>query len=302
MSSLWQVRYCAKEALANIRRHPGPSLAAVSSIAMLLFLAGIGAWAWISFEQLATSWKEKTRLIVYLRDDAGGGQREGIAKTLSGQKEVQEVHFVSKAEAMTRLKESLDGQQDLLNGFEENPLPASFEVTLRPRSRRVAALDQVATAVRDLPGVEDIEYGRPWMVKLDAISTVGRSAGLIGLALLAAALLLIINNTSKQSLYARLEEVEIFKLVGATSLLIRGPYITEGAMMGLAGGVLSGAAFVLLLAFVEARYSVDLKTTFGLWPSMRLAWAVGGGVIALGLALGVAGGANAVRKTIRRLS
>jgi cell division transport system permease protein len=302
LSNLWQIRYCAKEALANIRRHPGPSLAAVTSIAMLLFLAGISAWGWMGFERLSTNWKEKARLIIYLRDDAAPDQQDAIAKTLTGQWEVQKVHFVSKAEAMARMRESLDGQHNLLDGFEENPLPASFEATLRPEARRVTALDHVATAVKELPGVEDIEYGRPWLIKLDAISSVGRTAGLMGLALLVAALLLIINNTSKQSLYARLEEVEIFKLVGATPMLIRGPYIMEGALMGLVGGIMSGGALVLLLAFVEARYGVELKATFGLWPSMKLAWAVGGSVIALGLALGITGGTNAVRKTLRRLS
>ncbi len=76
----------------------------------------------------------------------------------------------------------------------------------------------------------------------------------------------------------------------------------EGAIMGLAGGILSAGALVLLLAFVDARYALDLKATFGLRPSMQLAWVVGGSIVVLGLVLGVAGGANAVRKTMRRLS
>lgn len=301
MSNLWQARYCASEALSNIRRHPGPSLVAVSSIAVLLFLAGLGGWMWMSFELVASGWKEKARLIVYLRDDVAEGQREAVSEALAGHQEVEEVRFVSKAEAMQKMRESLDGQHDLLDGFEESPLPASFEVRLKPDSRRVVSLDKVAHDVEGLAGVEDVEYSRPLLVKLDAISATGRAAGLVAVVLLGAAMVLIINNTSKLSLYARLEEVEIFKLVGATPFLIRGPYVMEGALMGLAGGFLSGAALVTLQALVGAWYGADLKAAFGLWPSLSLAWLIAACSVGAGLALGVAGGANAARSIVKRL-
>lgn len=301
MSNLWQVRYCANEALSNVRRHPGPSLVAVSSIAVLLFLAGLGAWMWMSFELVASGWKEKARLIVYLRDDVAQGQKEAVSQALAGHKEVQDVRFVSRAEAMRKMRESLDGQHDLLDGFEESPLPASFEVTLKPDSRRVVSLDKVAQDVAGLPGVDDVEYSRPLLVKLDAISATGRAAGLVAVVLLGAAMVLIINNTSKLSIYARLEEVEIFKLVGATPFLIRGPYVMEGALMGIAGGVLSGTALVILQALVGAWYGADLKAAFGLWPSLSLAWLIAGCATGVGLALGVAGGVNAARNIVKRL-
>ncbi|MFQ5894180.1 MAG: cell division protein FtsX, partial [Nitrospinota bacterium] len=203
MRGLRQLRFCAREALGRIRRHWWPSLVAVSSIAVLLFLAGMGAWGWLSFTGLATRWKEKARLIVYLRDDAASSQRETIAQTLVSLHEVEAVHFVSKDEALRRMQTSLDGQQDLLEGLEDNPLPASFEVTPKPAARQVAALDHVAVAVNELPGVDEVEYGRPWLVKLDAISTVGRVAGLAGLILMAGTLVLLINNTIKLTLYSR---------------------------------------------------------------------------------------------------
>ena len=89
MQGLWQLRFCLREAVAHIRRHLWPSLVAISSIAVMLFLAGMVTWAWLSFERLATGWKDKARLIVYLNDDAGGDQQQAIAQTLAGLQEVQ---------------------------------------------------------------------------------------------------------------------------------------------------------------------------------------------------------------------
>lgn len=301
MSGFWQTRYCAREALSNIRRHPWPSMVAVSSIAALLFLAGVSAWTWMGFERLAAGWKEKARLIVYLRDDAAESQMEAIARALEGRKEVEAVRFVSKSEAMGRMRQSLDGQQDLLEGLRENPLPASYEVTLKPEARRLAGLEQVAESVKGLPGVEDVEYGKPWLGKLDAISSIGRAAGVIGLILLAVALVLIINNTSKLSLYARLEELEVFKLVGASPMLLGGPYVLEGAFKGLAGGLAAAAAMILLQTVVGARYGEGLRSILGFWPSAGLGWALAAGAASLGLLLGVIGGATSVRHVVRRL-
>jgi cell division transport system permease protein len=301
LNSFWQVRYCAREALANIRRHPWPSLVAVSSIGALLFLAGVSAWTWMNFERLAASWQEKARLIVYLRDDAPIDQIEAIAKALEVQKEVKAVHFVTKDEAMSRMRESLDGQQDILEGLQENPLPASYEVTLKPEARRLPDMEKVAGSVKGLPGVDDVEYGKPWLAKLDAISNVGRAAGVIGLTLLAAALVLIINNNSKLSLYARLEELEVFKLVGASPMLLQGPYVMEGAFKGLAGGVVAAVALLVLQATVGTRYGVDLRAILGFWPSAGLAWALAGGAASGGFVLGIIGGATSVSHVVRRL-
>lgn len=301
MRSVGQIRFCLREAAAHIRRHLWPSLVAVSSIAVLLFLAGMGAWAWLSFERLSAGWKDKARLIVFLQDDAGGGQHQAIEKRLAGLQEVQAVRFVSKNEALRRLAASLDGQRDLLDDLEDNPLPASFEVTPTPAARRVDALDQVAAAVRRLPGVEEVEYGRSWLAKLDAMSAVGRVVGLAGLIMMASALVLLITNTIKLTLYARLDELEIIKLVGAPPLTLGGPYVVEGALKGLAGGMLAAAAIAALLTGVDARYGAALHEVLGVGPAAQMTFAVAGGVAALGLVLGLVGSFRAVRTVVRRL-
>jgi cell division transport system permease protein len=296
-----QIRFCMREASANIRRRPWPILVAVSSISALLFLAGMGAWAWLSFERVSAGWKDKARLIVYLADGAHDGQQKSIATSLASLQEVQAVRFVSKTEALRRLRASLDGQRDLLDDLEDNPLPASFEVTPTPAARRVDALDRVAVAAGRLPGVEEVEYGRSWLVKLDAMSAVGRVVGLSGLILMAAALALLITNTIKLTLYSRLEELEIAKLVGAPPLTLVGPYVVEGALKGLAGGILAAGATAALLTGVDARYGATLNEVLGIGPAAKTSFAVAAGVVALGLVLGIVGSFRAVLTVVRRL-
>ncbi len=301
MLGAWKIGYFWREAWANTRRHLWPTVAAVSSIAGVLFMAGLAAWGWKSVEQLASGWKEKARLVVYLRGDAAGDQQEAIASSLSSLNEVQDVHFVSKAEALARMEASLDGQKDLLDGLAQNPLPASYEVTLKPEARQVTVLDRIAQRVGQLPGVEQVDYGRPWLVKLDAISTATRTAGAGGVLVVTAVVLIILANTARLSLYARLEELEILKLVGATPWVLRGPYLVEGALTGLVGGGLAAFILVAAHAAVGARYGADVQALVGLWPSLRLALTVGGWLVVLGATLGCIAGASAARQVERYL-
>lgn len=301
MQTFWQLSYCTKEALANIRRHLWPSLVAISSISVLLFLVGLGGWAWMSFEQLAARWKEKARVVVFLEDGAGPAEQDAVARALADRREIEQVKFVSKSEAMERLKASLDGQKDVLEGLGESPLPASFVATLKPAERRAASLERVAKAVGGMPGVDEVQYGEPWLSKIEAIGETGRKAGLGWLALLAAALFLVIHNTSKLAPYARIEELEILKLVGASPFLLRGPYIIEGALKGLVGGLAACTAIVLMLATLEARYGARLVEVLGFWPTSKQALAAAGATVLLGLVLGVLGGAVATRPVVKRL-
>jgi cell division transport system permease protein len=298
---LWIIGLSLKEALSNIWRNPRSSLGAIVSLSLLLFLTGATAWGWLKFEELSASWRAKARLVVYLRDDATQAQKKTIAERLSLMPEVQRVQYISKAEAWRRLSQSLDGPSELMDGLEENPLPASFEVTLKPKARHVAVFDQVASSLGGLPGIEEIDYGRKWLEKLEDISRRGRLAALAGLLLVTVSLVLIIHHTVRLTLQNRIEELEVMKLVGASPSFIQGPYILEGAIKGLAGSILAAGALGVLFRALKAWIGKTEPLVLGPWGLGEPTALVLAGVVIAGLGLGTLASGRAVREVERRL-
>ncbi|MCA9722252.1 MAG: ABC transporter permease, partial [Gemmatimonadetes bacterium] len=121
----------------------------------------------------------------------------------------------------------------------------SIELRLRPGFRDAAHVGEVAERLRGFPFVEDVRYGRDWVERLDALRTLaGLVGGAIGLAF-ALVSVVIIGVTIRITVLQRAREISIMRLVGATDWFIRGPFLLEGALKGLLGGVL---AYLLCLA------------------------------------------------------
>jgi cell division transport system permease protein len=120
-----------------------------------------------------------------------------------------------------------------------NPLPASIEVRLREGYRDAKTVELVAERLRGFGFVDDVRFGREWVQRLDQLRNVTGLVGLvIGLAFAAVAVV-IIGVTIRLTLLQRAREITIMRLVGATNWFIRGPFLLEGALKGLLGGLLS---------------------------------------------------------------
>ncbi len=124
-----------------------------------------------------------------------------------------------------------------------NPLPASYEVQLRPELARDPAVDRLAAQLRQQAGVSDVRYDRRWIERLLAFVGAARAAGLVLVAVLTLAACLTITGVVRLALHARRAEIEIMQLVGAPLAYIRGPFVLEGTLLGLTGAVVAlGAA------------------------------------------------------------
>ncbi|MEP6472413.1 MAG: FtsX-like permease family protein, partial [Gemmatimonadota bacterium] len=143
--------------------------------------------------------------------------------------------------------------------LQTNPLPASLEIRLKPGSR---GADQVAAVADRLKGyrfVEEVRYGREWVEKLDRLRNIFGFVGLvIGLAFAVVAVV-IIGVTIRITVLQRKREIAVMRLVGATNNFIRGPFILEGAIKGLLGGIL--AVFMCYGAFLLFKGQTDLATS-----------------------------------------
>jgi cell division transport system permease protein len=171
------------------------------------------------------------------------------SQDISAFPEVLEVKFVSAEQALARARSELVEFQEAYRDLEVNPLPASFEIRLKPAYRNADRAQQVAERLRGYPFVEDVRYGRDWVERLDKLRNLAAVVGLIIGFAFAAVAVVIIGVTIRITVLQRAKEISIMRLVGATNGYIRGPFLLEGALKGILGGILAivmcYAAFVL---------------------------------------------------------
>jgi len=237
-----------RRAAVNLWRAPLPSLLAVITISLALFLAATLAASVSSARALLASWGAQPSVTAYLDRALSDAEARTLAETVRTQEHVQVVH-VTPAQALDRLRVQLGSLSSALDGLPGNPLPTTLEMTPPPGTD----VRGLAQRLGGLPGVREVDYGREWFDRLEALGRALRQFGTAALVVVAFAALLVVANTIRLAVYARRDEIEIMKLVGATDGYVRAPFLIEGALQGLCGALLTSAALVAVQRIVLPR-------------------------------------------------
>ena len=199
----------------------------------LLLLAGASA------SHLLERWSAAAEFSVFLADGATPAERAAIERTLGSSGLVSGQAFVPAEEALRRFSRQFPDLAAAAASLSANPLPASYEVQLRPELARDPAVDRLAAQLRQQAGVGDVRYDRRWIERLLAFVGAARAAGLVLVAVLTLAACLTITGVVRLALHARRAEIEIMQLVGAPLAYIRGPFVLEGTLLGLTGALVA---------------------------------------------------------------
>jgi cell division transport system permease protein len=278
--------YAFREALAAFRRAPVLTGLSSAMVGLALYVVGLFGLATYNLQLALSSIEERVEIAVYLRDDARQSEIDLVLTELAAIPEVRTVTFVSKRDALARAQMELPEFGELFTDLEVNPLPQSLEVELKPGMRDPAVVEKVSQAAMLYPFVEDARYGREWVDKLFTLRRIGAATTAVLGSAFAMVAALIIGTALRIAVFARREEIYVMRLVGAKNSFIRRPFLLEGAMAGLLGGVL---AWVLTYATYRGVYSFLFE----------VAWVPGAWVL-LGLAAGAAFGAVSSALAIRR--
>jgi cell division transport system permease protein len=233
------MKLLSREALLSFRRAPLLSVLSITTIAFSLFTVGLFGLVAINLRQALRGLEERVEIVAYI---FRGTPAETIAiasQDIAAFPEVQDVSYVSEDEALQRARAELIEFRDAYRDLQVNPLPASVEVRLKEGYRDAGAVERVAQRLKGFGFIDDVRYGREWVQKLDYLRNITGLVGLvIGLAFAAVAVV-IIGVTIRLTILQRAREISIMRLVGATNWFIRGPFLLEGALKGLLGGLLS---------------------------------------------------------------
>lgn len=259
-------RYFFRQAWQNLNQNPWMNAITLGTIALSFLVLGIFLIIIVNAKGLIEEWRSRIRITVYLVDSMKGEQISRFQEKIRGYGEVQEVSYRSKEEALKTLEERLQGRKGLLKGLPRNPLPASVEIQLKPEHQNSIGVQRLVEKLRGLPQIEDLQYGSEWVEKFSAFIVLLQVLGLALGGLLLASTIFVISNTIRLNIFARREEIEIMRSVGATGLFIRAPFYIEGILQGFVGASLAVLMlFIFFHLFVTEVYA-PLKSLLGSFP------------------------------------
>ncbi len=289
-----RLRLIFSEALRSIGANLSTTFASVVSVLIGMVLIGvfIGIGTWL------VSWsddkKRELAVHVYIKDDATTKQIDQLRVLLESDQRVKPggIAFVTKAQALAIMRKR---NPELTENLVSNPLPASFDVVPK-RGEDTAA---VAASVQNakLAAVDEVRHGKEVSERILQIARAIQVVFLVVVIVLLGASTILIANTIRLSIFARRREIEVMKLVGATNWFVRGPFMLEGVLTGLAGSVLAVA-----LLFVGREIAVpqilghiqddpDVRALAFTWTAALL--------IGVGLVIGAIGSGLTMRRFLR---
>lgn len=283
------MRYALREAMAAFRRTPLLMALSVITVSLSLFVVGLFSLTAFNIRRAIEQIEERVEVVAYLEDGATPDQVREVTRQLATLPEIRQIRYVSKDQALATAVQELREFREVFSDLEVNPLPASLEIRLRAGHRDPRSIERLTQRLAAYPMVEEVSFGRDWVGKIVSLRRVaGGATAVIGGAFAAVAAI-IIATAVRIAVFARREEIQIMRLVGATDSFIRMPFLIEGMLAGLIGGVL---AAVLTYAASEAVSALLVQVAW-----LPAEWSLIG--VAVGGAYGLLASAVAVRRHLR---
>ena len=313
MAALRALAYFFQEAVTSLWRSRLVNAVSVGTIAVSLFVLGAFLTLAGRLGRVVDRWTEKIEIVVYLEDGIQDRVRESLENRLRADPAVASIQLVTQEEALARFKKLFRDLASLPEDLGENPFPASLEVGLREDHQSPAEVKRLAQEFAHVPGVQEIQYDLLWIERLATggeaidlehgppisanastdplIAHRGAGAFLGGILVLAG--VFTISNVIRLTVYAREDELDIMRLVGATRAYVKGPFVVEGMIQGGFGGLVAVGLLWAALGWLSrdlASSELLGRTAFAL-PSDIATFLVVGGMV-----VGVAGSLVSLRR------
>lgn len=281
-----------QEALGNVKVNGFMSFAAMSIIAICILIMGSISLVALNANRMVTDIREASQIRVFIdtsisRDDYGS-----IYTNLLNVTDVREAEFLSKEDSFESFKEELGDNSNMLDGLEEdNPLRDGYIVYLTSLEN----VEQVTEELTLVAGIANVESDNAVYTALSDLEKGVQLISFILVIALSSVSIFIIANTVKLAMYSRKGEIAIMKMIGATDMFIRWPFIIEGLILGVCGSIIaffgqwviynqSSEVINTFLGFVEV---IPFNNILGLVLTMFMA---------LGAVIGVLGSTLTIRK------
>jgi cell division transport system permease protein len=289
------LKYYFRESTRSVLRNSWLSVASVGTIIISLLILGSSLLLVLNVRHIVSTVESSLEITVFLEDGLDEEALERMEEEIKFVPGVARVEFVTKEQALEDLKESFGDKADILSGLEkDNPLPNSFRI----KTSEAEMVPRAARQLEKLEGVEQVRYGQGVVEKLLSLTHWVRIWGSLTLVVLGAAAVFLIATTIRMSVFARRREIGIMKMLGATNFFVRMPFMLEGMMLGLAGGLV--AALIIYFGYLSLLNKVAVTLPFiQLVNDPQTLYRVLGGLLGLGFGIGAVGSAISLHRFLR---
>ena len=258
------VGYSFEEAWVSLLRSGRSALVSIGTIAIAFATLGGFLLISVNVQGVLDRWLQAAEMSVYLHDTISASDRAALESFLRSHPMVAEVEYVSRERALERFRADFPELSDVTSGIGENPFPSAIEVRLRTEHGGDTAAEALTKEVSGKPGVSDIRYDRRWLKRLVGIVSTARMAAAVVAGILMLGAAFTVGAVVRLSLYARRDELEIMKLVGAPFSYIRGPAVVEGLLLGGIGAALALGVIAILYSMLSRWIGSDLAGYAGI--------------------------------------
>ena len=248
-----RIAYAFREMWASFRRNLTLTVAAILTSAIALLLVGTTFLIQRAFDNLLVQWRGDVEMIVFVRSDATPEQISLIDQTIKAAPtiiDVEELRYLDKTQSYEEAKRIFVGDPVTLSLLTPDNIPSQFKVV--PITQDPELVRSLSEQYRSLPGVQDVALAEDEFQVISTLSRFERTITLVMSLVLLVVAVGLIWNTIRTAMFARRREIEVMKLVGATNWFIRVPFMLEGLLHGLLGGIAScGGLWVLNSAWTN---------------------------------------------------
>ncbi len=283
--------YILKEGFSGFRRAKLSTIISIVTVAISLILLGTFTIIFLNLHQFAESVRKEIQLEVFIHDAFAVSQHAALQSRIAAIPGVGGVKYISKDEAARIFQR--DFGEDIHSVLDFNPLPASYQISLEPEYIHPDSVATLAAAIQELEGTDRVVYGKSLLEFLTSrIQTfIAVSAG-VGI-LLGISAIFLVSNTIRLTIYAKRKLIQTMRLVGATRGFIRKPFLLEGFVQGLLGGVLAFGCIYGALFLMQRRLPETLNSVVD--PDLQFYAAI----LLVGSCLGLLGSAVSIRRFLK---
>lgn len=251
-----------KGGVINFMRNAWLAVAAIAVMTITLTIVLFSVIANATFANTIKQITDRIDISVYIKDDVTEQKKDDLIVKIKSLPEVKSVEYISKDEALKRYRKQNENNLDLLLAISQtdNPLPASLQIKpVDPNNIDPIRKFLETNEIKALQS-EQTSYSGDRKVAIDKITQATvffRKAGIAGIIVFAVISMLIIFNTIRMAIFNRREELNIMRLLGASTWYIRGPFVVETVLYGIIAAVISVALCNALFAISSSAFGAS---------------------------------------------
>jgi cell division transport system permease protein len=247
-----QLQYFLARAVTNIRQNLFVNVLTIGTISLAILIVSLLLLVFVNLDRVTEQWSERVQVTAYFDNELTPQELKTLKSRILSLNGTAKLEYVTKAVALHRFQARMKGQDAVLEGVTADILPASLEIHLKKENRTSDALKAYVGQLDKIEGITEIQYGDDWVRRFNKFMGFMRVVGISLGCFLVLAVVFIVANTIKLTIYSRKDELELLSLVGATRFFIKMPFLIEGVLQGAAGSILAIALLsCLYLGFLH---------------------------------------------------